>query len=154
MRGYDSRMQMEGVLIVTILRGVKLADRELFGKQDPYVVLSLTDSIGSSLCRFPWVPCLHSQALYFLCSGVKFGTVRTATVDRGGRNPVWTSAHNNVLTLPFNTTVGSALSMEVVVWDEDNLKAHDHIGACPRCHPQNLTVYGSLSMVGRDSWVL
>jgi hypothetical protein len=49
-------------------------------------------------------------------------------VDRGGRNPVWTAAHNNVLTLPFNTTVGTPLFMEIVVWDEDNLKAHDHIG--------------------------
>jgi N-methylhydantoinase A/oxoprolinase/acetone carboxylase beta subunit len=47
-------MQMEGVLIVTILRGVKLADRELFGKQDPYVVLSLADSTGpSSVCVGP-----------------------------------------------------------------------------------------------------
>jgi hypothetical protein len=41
---------------------------------------------------------------------------------------MWTSAHNNVLKLPFSTEIGTQLTLEIVVWDEDNLKAHDHIG--------------------------
>ena len=45
-RGRRSRKTRRGILTVTVLRGIKLADRELFGKQDPYVILRLQDGRG------------------------------------------------------------------------------------------------------------
>jgi hypothetical protein len=45
-RGHDARTEAEGILILTVLRGIKLKDRELFGKQDPYVVASLASGTG------------------------------------------------------------------------------------------------------------
>ena len=45
-RGHEARRVLRGSLWVTVLRGTKLADRELFGKQDPYVVCSLLDEAG------------------------------------------------------------------------------------------------------------
>lgn len=107
LRGKESRRVLQGALSIKVLRGVKLADREVFGKQDPYVTLTLQDD-----------------------AGVVFGTGKTDTVDRGGKNPVWEEGkHKNLVTLPFNTAVGVPVKLQITAWDEDNMKSHDLIGA-------------------------
>jgi hypothetical protein len=62
-RGHDARTEAEGVLVLTVLRGIKLKDRELFGKQDPYVVASLASGTSASLvCAPVWFPVLLLSA--------------------------------------------------------------------------------------------
>lgn len=104
-RGVRSRSHVCGVMFVRAIRGVKLADRELFGKQDPYVMVSLMDP-----------------------SGVTLATGTTGTVVKGGRNPVWTERHNNVVWLAYARRVGQPAYLKAVAWDEDNIKKHDLIG--------------------------
>ncbi len=53
-RGRKARQHLAGVLTVTVLRGIKLADRELFGKQDPYVILKLMNNSGTSCDCVVW----------------------------------------------------------------------------------------------------
>lgn len=67
--------------------------------------------------------------LKFCFAGLQFGTATTGTVIRGGKNPVWTEKHNNVLKLPFQTVVGVPVHLKLVAWDEDDFKKHDLIGA-------------------------
>ena len=47
-RGRSARAVMQGVLVVTLVRGVKLANKEVFGKQNPYVLLSLLAANGTT----------------------------------------------------------------------------------------------------------
>ncbi len=83
-KGKLERSRVCGQMFVTALRGLKLADRELFGKQDPYVVASLLEVItgvcdSAGVCAFTLTAVLASvsrlasqlhyttRLAYFLC---------------------------------------------------------------------------------------
>jgi hypothetical protein len=65
----------------------------------------------------------------YICAGDLVSEGRTDTVDRGGRDPVWTPPCKNVIHLPFRALrerCGFVLTLDA--FDEDRFKAHDFIG--------------------------
>lgn len=101
---------LRGPLVLTPLRGEALADRDVMGKQDPYVRAYL--------------------------AGAEHKAKRTKTVSGGGRNPAWRPEHDPVLTLSAPEGAaeppGEAPLLHVEVMDEDVL-SDDVIGtwSCP-----------------------
>ena len=67
------RRKMEGRLVVRVLSGSALKDTQLFGQQDPYVIVSL----------LPHGP-----------------VMRTKHLPNGGVRPVWSEHHGNAMSLP------------------------------------------------------
>jgi hypothetical protein len=66
-RGKLARDTHKGTMTVTVVRGIKLADRELFGKQDPYVVLHLVDQAGVCVCLSTFVSVSCACACTCIC---------------------------------------------------------------------------------------
>lgn len=104
LEGVSHEELLRGPLVLTPLRGEALADRDLMGKQDPYVRAYLEGAADSAQ--------------------------RTKTVSNGGRSPTWRPEHDPILTLPAPTAPtasdsGPVLCVEVL--DEDVL-SDDVIG--------------------------
>ncbi|TDH66870.1 hypothetical protein CCR75_007677 [Bremia lactucae] len=92
-----------GTFHITVHRAMELPGTQLIGKQAPYAKLSL----------LPWKE-----------------PMQTKPVENGGRNPVWSSAHDNVMqfTHMYNSTITPIPLLEVEVFNYNYL-ADDQV-AC------------------------
>ncbi|CEG35812.1 Protein kinase C-like, phorbol ester/diacylglycerol binding [Plasmopara halstedii] len=98
-----SGLNRPGTFHVTVLRAMELPGTQLIGKQAPYAKLSL----------LPWKE-----------------PMQTKPVENGGRNPMWTIAHENVMQFShmYNSTITPIPLLEVEVYNYNYL-ADDQV-AC------------------------
>ena len=96
---------MSGVVRVTVLRGEALANRDSFGKQDPYVKLAIKGQTN---------PRSKGQ---------------TSAIKKGGTDVVFTDAHSRTHELVFEgVSTASPFVLSVEALDEDAGSADDVIG--------------------------
>lgn len=105
-RGQHTRDLVQGQLLVRVVSGVKLRNRELLGKQNPYVVFTLTSGEA----------------------GAPVADWRSPTVFKGGRNPVWPAGVEGVLPFTMLASRCRPVTVNMVAWDEDRRSSHDRIG--------------------------
>ncbi len=67
-----------------------------------------------------------------MCAGNTLSSGKTGTVQKGGKNPIWTEKHDPTVALAFDVPAGTSVILRIVAWDEDDMKKHDLIGASSR----------------------
>jgi hypothetical protein len=92
---------VDGLFVVTVVRGEGIRDREVFASQSPFVSAQLTDAAGRV-----------------------YGKARCGTVVKGGSDPVWPETDDRVILLEFHgVPSSSSLYLIVEVWDDSGTRA-------------------------------